>query len=587
MPFADLQTYITALRNRNDLVEINTYVDPYLEIPEIHRRVIAESGPALLFTNVQGSPYPVATNLFGTKERVELAFAGAGANFIANIKQVIQDLMPPLNFDKLWTERGFLNKFLTVGTKYTKKSPITSHMQIPPMLQELPVLTTWKKDGGPFLTLPLVYTEHPETGAHNLGMYRMQIYDNSHTGMHMQIGRGGGFHLHRARQLNKNLPVNVFLGGPPTAILAAIAPMPENMPELMLASFLLDDKIKLTHNPIGPLPLLAQAEFALVGYVHPEQVLPEGPFGDHYGYYSLQHEYPVFTCEAVFNRKNPIFPATIVGKPCQEDYFIGNYVQELLSPLFPLAMPTVKNLWSYGETGYHSLAAAVVEERYKREAMVSAFRILGEGQLSLTKFLLLIDREMDLKNFRGVLEYILERTDFNTDFFVFSNLSMDTLDYTGPKINEGSKAVMLGMGQPVRGLPSEFHGEPPANITDVRVFCSGCLVVSGPSFSEDPEAPERIANTPTFFGWPLIIFADDAKFSTSTVQNFLWSTFTRFEPAADIYSRSTTVHRFHPRLQSPVVIDARTKPGFPEEVTCDEETKKLVDARWTDYFSKR
>ena len=207
---------------------------------------------------------------------------------------------------------------------------------------------------------------------------------------------------------------------------------------------------------MAPHPLIATSEFALIGDVAPQVRRPEGPFGDHYGYYSLQHDYPVLTVTRMAHRADAIYPATVVGKPRQEDFFIGDLLQELLSPLFPMVMPAVEQLWSYGETGYHSLATAVVKQRYKREAMASAFRILGEGQLSLTKFLFVTDRHVDVRNFRATLEHLLARTHPETDLYVFSNLSMDTLDYTGPTVNEGSKGVWLGLGDPVRELPRQF-----------------------------------------------------------------------------------------------------------------------------------
>ena len=233
--------------------------------------------------------------------------------------------------------------------------------------------------------------------------------------------------------------------------------------------------------------LLADAEFALIGEVPPRERRAEGPFGDHYGYYSLQHDYPVFRVRAVAHRRDAIYPATVVGKPRQEDFFIGDLLQELLSPLFPLVMPAVEDLWSYGETGYHSLGAAVVKQRYAREAMTSAFRILGEGQLSLTKFLLVTDQRVDLKDFRATLEHVLARTHPETDLYVFANLSMDTLDYTSPEVNRGSKGVWMGLGDPVRELPRTFQpaADLPRDVTDVRVFCAGCLVVGGPSYASD------------------------------------------------------------------------------------------------------
>jgi 3-polyprenyl-4-hydroxybenzoate decarboxylase len=403
--------------------------------------------------------------------------------------------------------------------------------------------------------------------------------------MHWQIGKGGGFHYAAAEARGESLPVTVFLGGPPALVLAAIAPLPENVPELILASLLAGRRLERCPGP-GPHPLVASAEIALVGHVPPAERRAEGPFGDHYGYYSLRHDYPVFRVERLCRRKDAIYPATVVGKPRQEDFFIGDLLQELLAPLFPLVMPGVVDLWSYGETGYHSLAAAVVKERYRRESMASAFRILGEGQLSLTKFLLVTDRPVDLRDFRATLEHVLARTRPETDLYVFSNLSMDTLDYSGPAVNEGSKGVWLGLGEPVRELPREFRPEAPLppEVTDVRVFCGGCLVVGGPSAGEDPGAAGRLAPHPAFRGWPLLVLTDEPKRAAASTMNFLWTTFTRFEPAADVHAATTRVVRHHLVHELPVLIDARCKPSFPKEVACDPQTKALVTQRWREYF---
>ena len=293
-----------------------------------------------------------------------------------------------------------------------------------------------------------------------------------------------------------------------------------------------------------------------------------------------------FHCKGLLHRKNAVCAATVVGKPRQEDFFLGDYLQELLSPLFPIVMPAVKDLWSYGETGYHSLAAAVVQERYKREAMASAFRILGEGQLALTKFLLLVDKPQDLKNFRGVLQYILERADLRSDLFVFANLSMDTLDYTGPTVNEGSKGVLLGIGDPIRSLPTEYRGALPPGIREAIPFCPGCLVVSGPSFGEDKSFADLVVQHPTFSDWPLLVLVDDAAKAVQSEMSFLWTTFTRFEPAADLHARASAVERNHISYTGPVAIDARMKPWYPAELACDPDTEATVSRRWREYFPR-
>ncbi len=579
----NLRTFLDLLTRENEITSIEAEVDPYLEVAEIHRRVIDRGGPALLFKRVKGSRYPVVTNLFGTSRRIDLAFGAKPETIVREMVQVAELLLPPRP-SELWRHRSLGREMLKLGTRNTTRSPVAQVHDRPARLDELPVLTTWQEDGGPFITLPLVYTENPVTRKHNLGIYRLQVYDAQTTGLHWQIQKGGGFHYAEAERLGQPLPVTVFLGGPPALILAAIAPLPEDVPELALASLLAGEKLKMARNPLGgPHRLAAEAEFALVGHAPPQKRKPEGPFGDHYGYYSLQHEYPVFEVEAVFHRRDAIYPATVVGKPRQEDFFIGDYLQQLLSPLFPLVMPGVRDLWTYGETGFHSLCAAVVRERYAREALVSGFRILGEGQLSLTKFLLLTDTPQDLHDFPGLLEHLLARFNPQTDLFIFSNVSMDTLDYTSGKVNEGSKAIMLGLGNARRELPREFRGELTAGLTAAEVFCGGCLVVQGNSYSEDPEQAARLAKDPAFAAWPLVVLHDDATVSRST-KDFLWSTWTRFEPASDIYAADTRVVRHHLAYTGPMVIDARLKPGFPEELIVRYDIARLVDHRWREYF---
>ena len=578
----NLRTFIQLLKKEDDLATISVEVDPYLEVAEIHRRVVEKGGPALLFNQVKGSRYPIVTNLFGTKRRIELAFGPKPEALVSQIVSLAKAVLPP-RVAELWRQRSLAVDLLKLGTKRTTRAAVTKIVDDPPRLTELPVLTTWQEDGGPFITLPLVYTEHPVTKKHNLGIYRMQVYDDRTTGLHWQIQKGGGFHYKAAEALSQPLPVTVFLGGPPALILAAVAPLPEDVPELLLASLLAGSKIKMTNNLSGEHRLAAEAEFALVGFAPPDERRLEGPFGDHYGYYSLQHEYPVFHVRAIFHRPDAIYPATVVGKPRQEDFFIGDYLQELLSPLFPLVMPGVKDLWTYGETGFHSLCAAVVSERYTREALVSAFRILGEGQLSLTKFLLLTDTPQDLRDFRRLLEHVLARFKPETDLFIFSNTSMDTLDYTSGKVNEGSKAVLLGLGEDIRQLPRKFAGSLPSGVGAVEAFCPGCLVVKGVPYSEEPTQAARLARAEVFREWPLLVLHDNIEVARSTT-DFLWATWTRFEPAGDIYAAATTIERHHLWYTAPIVIDARTKPGFPAELVVREDIAQLVDQRWQEYF---
>ncbi len=579
----DLREFLATLRRADLVVDVEAPVDARLEAAEIHRRVVAAGGKALCFHRVRGADFPLVTNLFGTRERVEMAFGSRPQQLIREAANLPRDLVPP-SLSKLWQKRSLFAALAKVGMKRIGGGPLKERADVPAKLSRLPALHCWPRDGGRFLTLPLVATEHPHGHGPNLGMYRIQIFDDEHVGVHMQIGKGGGFHLAAAEADNLPLPVAIHLGGPPALMMGAIAPLPENVPELLLTSLMLGERVRLTETPLTPLPLVAEAEFALVGRIQPRARRPEGPFGDHYGYYSEIHDYPYMKLDALLHRRDAIFPATVVGKPRQEDFYIGDFLQEMLSPLFPVVMPAVKDLWSYGETGYHSLSGAVVAERYKREAMASAFRILGEGQLSLTKFLLLTNQPVDLRDFKATLTCVLERADFRTDLFVFANLSMDSLDYAGPRINEGGKGVLLGVGEKKRELPREFVGTPRSPVTKVRVFSPGCLVIEGPSFADDRTCAEAIVRDPAFADWPLLVLSDDADRHARSSMNFLWATFTRFNPASDIHAARVELVANHPSFHAPILIDARMKPWYPEELFCDPDTARQVSTRWKEYF---
>lgn len=582
---ANLRHFIETLRREKQIVEIEAEVDPYLELAEIHRRVIAEEGPALLFKQVKGSTFPVVTNLFGTRRRVDLAIGPKPEETVERAVSALHHLLPPKP-SVLWQEKDWMLSLTKSGLRMVKPkcAPVLEIQERSVDLTRLPVLTSWSEDGGPFVTLPLVYTEHPVTGEHNLGMYRIQIYGSNQTGIHWQIHKGGGFHYYDAERLGQALPTTLFLGGPPALILSAIAPLPEMLPELIFSSFLMGEKLSRVKVPTHPHALIAEAEFAICGTVPANVRKPEGPFGDHYGYYSLTHDFPVFDVHTVYHRRDAIYPATVVGKPRQEDYFIGEYLQSLLSPMFPVVMPGVKALWTYAETGFHALAAAIVRESYHREALAHAFRILGEGQLTLTKFLILTDVQLDLQDFKTLLEAVLARFEPESDLIILHNTSMDTLDYTGRQLNHGSKAIMLGLGFPKRLLPHQIEGGTLLGIKRIKPFCAGCLLLEASSFNNSPELandvlPHLLAEP--FQDWPLMILVDDLALALDPT-GFLWQVFTRFDPAHDIYA-ATEMLKHRLVYHGPILIDARMKPGYPGEVLPDEATVNLVDQRWKEY----
>ncbi|WP_128896306.1 UbiD family decarboxylase [Longirhabdus pacifica] len=582
----DLPTLIEILKKENEIIEINAPVDPNLELAEIHRRVIDEQGPALLFTNVKGSSFPVLTNIFGTPRRVNLSFGTKPEQLMQQFVDATKTLLPPTP-KALWGQRSLIKDALKIGMKQlpASKAPVMEVLKTEDPLKGLPFLTSWQEDGGPFVTLPLVYTEHPETKEHNLGMYRMQVFDDHTTGMHWQIHKGGGFHHYEAEQRNEALPATVFLGGPPALIASAIAPVPEHLPELLLTSLIMGEKLPMAKDERGTHRLTAHAEFALCGHVPAHERRLEGPFGDHYGYYSLAHDFPVFNVSHVYHRKNAIYPATIVGKPKQEDYYLGEFLQRLLSPAFPMAMPGVKDLWTYAESGFHPLAAAIVRESYAREALGTAFRILGEGQLTLTKFLVITDQSVALDNFTPLLEKVLERFDPRKDLLIVNKTSHDTLDYTGKRLNRGSKAILLGIGDPVRTLPGTYNEGELTTIDQIKVYCKGCLLISGKSYEEDPTLPARLLeqNKDKLSAWPMVCIVDDVS-QIKDQTSFLWTVFTRFNPAMDIYADSNLVMH-HLQYTLPIVIDARMKPGYPDELFPREDIVKKVDDRWKEYFA--
>ncbi|MEZ6021646.1 MAG: UbiD family decarboxylase [Planctomycetota bacterium] len=372
---ADLRAFLNQLEREGELIRISAEVDRDLEVAEIHRRVIAANGPALLFENVRGCGFPLVTNLFGTQRRVELAFGSRPGDLVRDVARLPEELMPP-SLGKLWGKRSLFTQLARVGTKTKSSGPVLEVQESRPALDRLPALRTWARDGGPFLTLPLVLTHDPETGCPNLGMYASGLRADE-VGVHMQIGKGGGFHLARAEELGKALPVRIHLGGPPALILSAIAPLPENVPELLLAV-----SPGVASCPWPAIPTASTRSSRPPSSSSAARSSPargaEGPFGDHYGYYSEVHDYPWMKVDRLLRRKDAIFPATVVGKPRQEDFYIGDFLQELLSPLFRWSCPRCATS-GRTETGYHALSAARVRERYRREAMMSAFRILGEA----------------------------------------------------------------------------------------------------------------------------------------------------------------------------------------------------------------
>ncbi|ASV09104.1 UbiD family decarboxylase [Leptospira interrogans] len=578
MKIKSTSEFVKELQIQNELLIIEEEVDPILELAEIQRRVVAKRGPAILFKNVKGSRFSVVTNLYGSERRMKIAFGEEPVRFIQKIATTIQHILPPTPA-KIWDLRNIAFQALKVGLKRVGSAPVLENTL--DSLYELPTLMSWPKDGGRFVTLPLVYTESPKTGKGNLGMYRIQIYGPMETGMHIQIHRGGGNHYYEAEKEGHFLPVHIYAGGPPALTIAAVAPLPEEISELILASLLLGEKLKIQKNiNVSPLPVVADADFLIQGVIPPKIRKPEGPFGDHYGYYALKHDYPIVQVKRIYHRKNAIWPATVVGRPPQEDHWIAEYLQDLLSPLFPVVMPAVKKVWAYEESGVHSLAAAVVKERYQGEAFTGALRILGEGQLSLTKVLLITDQDVDLKNFRETFITVLGRMNPITDLHIFANISQDTLDYTGPAVNQGSKAIFLGSGKKKNDLKTQFKGKlSNSSFKNPKIPYPGTLVVSGPKYKLKDGVPAKLLKEKSIQDFLFVFLVDDSEDTIRSDHDFIWSVFTRFEPAGDIYA-NTKLIRNHPAFYPPIVVDCRMKTWYPPLTEADSKTIRKVDDRF-------
>jgi 4-hydroxy-3-polyprenylbenzoate decarboxylase len=468
----------------------------------------------------------------------------------------------------------------------------------------LPQLKSWPLDGGAFITLPQVYSESPAQPGwrqSNLGMYRVQLsggryHPNEEIGLHYQIHRGLGVHHAEAIERGVPLRVNVFLGGPPSLTVAAVMPLPEGMPELAFAGLLGGHRLPLVSRP-GELPMPAEADFVITGSIDPQRLLPEGPFGDHLGYYSLTHDFPVLRVERVYHRPGAIWPFTTVGRPPQEDTTFGAFIHELTGPLIPSVLPGVRAVHAVDAAGVHPLLLAIGSERYvpsaggrqPQELLTQANAILGQGQLSLAKYLLIAAREdeprLDVHDLPAFFRHVLERVDWRRDLHFQTRTTIDTLDYSGSGLNEGSKVVVAAAGEVRRKLPTELSGELhlPPGFSAPRLVLPGVLAVQGPpATGRGDGAVARFCN---FFdergslnAFPLVVVVDDSDFTARTLNNFVWVTFTRSDPATDLHGVCAAVENKHWGCSGSLVVDARRKPYHAPPLEDDPEVERRVDA---------
>jgi 4-hydroxy-3-polyprenylbenzoate decarboxylase len=603
MGYRTLRQCLSDLEASKQLVRIEEPIDPYLEAAEIQRRVFRAGGPAIYFASVKGCRFPMVSNLFGTMERLRYLFRDT----LRAMERLVRLAVDPA--DALRRPRLHLATpwhAWHVRPKLVRRGPVLAHETT---IDQLPHLKSWPDDGGAYITLPQVYTEDPDRPGlvgSNLGMYRIQLsggdYEpNREVGIHYQIHRGIAAHHAAAIRRGEKLRVNVFVGGAPAMTVAAVMPLPEGMSELAFAGVLGGHRVPMIHRP-GELPIYAEADFCITGYIEPKRELLEGPFGDHLGYYSLRHPFPVIRVEKVYHRDRPVWPFTVVGRPPQEDTMFARLIHELTGPVLPKAIPGLHAVHAVDAAGVHPLVLAIGSERYvpyehrrrPAELLTLANAILGYGQLSLAKYLVIVAREdnpeLEVDNVAEVFRHVLERIDWRRDVHFQTCTTIDTLDYSGEGLNRGSKVVLAATGPGSRILPVAIDSriKIPGHLgfRDPRVCLPGILVVQGPPFRPDATgadpAVERFCAAyhrhDAINSFPLIVVVDDSPFAAATLTNFLWTTFTRSNPATDIYGIESFTVAKHWGCHGSLVIDARSKPHHAPPLVEDPEVTRRVDA---------
>ena len=597
MKFRSLGQCVRFLAKEGDLVRIQTPVDPHLEMAEITRRVFGAGGPALLFENVKNSTFPALSNLYGTWERTVKIFEPE----LAQVKALVDLKCAPLT--ALRSPKTLANAaralFHSLPLPVHGPGSLTHTTRI----DQLPLITCWPEDGGAFVLLPQVFSQDPDAGSvlqSNLGMYRIQLSGNQYrlneeVGLHYQLHRGISAHHQKALSQNQPLKVTVFIGGPPAHTLAAVMPLPEGVPEIAFAGALAGRNFRYFRK--SGFVLSSDADFCITGWVMPGRTKPEGPFGDHLGYYSQTHEFPYIKVASVRHRPGAVFPFTVVGRPPQEDSHFGRLIHEITRSAISATLPGVTAVNAVDAAGVHPLLLAKAREGYlpyqdpmPRELLTHASAILGTGQLSLAKYLIIAAHEddpgLDVNDEKAFLIHVLERLDFSRDLHFFTRTTMDTLDYSGQQINQGSKLLMAAAGPVKRrlwtALPKDFVL--PDTFSHARMAAPGICVIQGPGFVSYPLARQQIGPVKKCLelmadrsGLALVAVVDDARFCAAAFANFLWVTFLRSNPSHDIYGvGERTVHK-HWGCDGPLVIDARIKPFHAAPLEPDPEVVRRVD----------
>jgi 4-hydroxy-3-polyprenylbenzoate decarboxylase len=600
MPYSSLESCLLDLEKHGHLVRVREEVDPNLEMAAIHLRVHEAGGPALLFERVKGSPFRAASNIFGTLERSRFLFRDT----LAMVQRIIHLKENPLQALRHPVQNASLAMaaLKALPLRNPAARPVTAQRVA---IHDLPQIRHWPIDGGAFVTLPQVYTEDPEKPGirhANIGMYRIQFSGNAYTpdeeiGLHYQLHRGIG--VHQSKWDAKGLPMkaSVFVGGPPAHTLAAVMPLPEGISEALFAGLLGGRRFRYFYDE-GGFCISTEADFVITGEVWPGENKPEGPFGDHLGYYSLTQEFPVMRVKKVFARKDAIWPFTVVGRPPQEDTSFGALIHEITGDAIPAEIPGLKEIHAVDAAGVHPLLLAIGREGYTpydrvkqpAEILTIANHILGTGQLSLAKFLFITADDsgrLSTQHIPEFFRYILERIDLARDLHFYTHTTIDTLDYSGTGLNTGSKVVVAAYGEKRRELATELPY--PLGFTqgfaDAKMALPGIVALQAKAFVSYESAAAEMAAldeqlqpiTSQLAGIMLIVLCDDAAFTAATLNNFLWVTFTRANPSHDISGIEAFTEFKHWGCRGPLVIDARIKPHHAPPLVMDETVNRKID----------
>ena len=584
--FDGLQDFVRHLEARGELLRVAAEVDPKFEVAEITQRVIRQDGPALLFERVKGADFPLAMNLYGSARRMELALGRRPEAIGRELIETFQRLNPP-SLGRFWELRATLLRARFLRPRMVRRAPVQEVVEAP-RLDRLPNLWSWPRDGGPFITFGPTLTHNPANGIRNFGLYRLQVFDKATTGMHWQSMKGGRGHYHEAERGGEPLEAAVVLGGDPLTMLSAILPLPEDFDELGLAGFLRGRATEFVPGRSIRMPVPANAEFVLEGVVPPGERRMEGPFGDHYGHYSEASPFPVFHVKTVTRRRNAICPGAVVGKPPQEDKWIGLAAGEMIGPLIRVVNPNVVDLFANDDAVFHNLLTVSVRVRHPLESFKTALNLLGTGQLALTKCVVMVREDVPVRQFGRTLRELWHRFDPKDRMLLLPIAPLDTLDYTSFQMHVGSKLVLDATGEVVtQDAPPTAVEDPSAfdrRIGAHRVLDGGFVVVQVKS---EPRAVlERLLRWeglgPVKF---VAAVSDDVDLADEG--SIVWGIFTRFDPARDMLFERQEFIGAKPVYGGRIAIDATWKPGYPPPVTMPEETIRLVDRRWGEYFGDR